>query len=213
MVKKASSTFCAFFALVSRNGIDRLSANALAVSCDTALLSVMSLLLPTRSLHVPSVAYLFTSFSQSLTWSKDSYTEDDAIKDPNSNVRAKLELARKMYSAATYLARDVINHDDTVCSTVIRARDRSESLLSCRIPLETSQHPSAFTFCLTNANKSMATSDRDLQSGASQSCCRSSQCETAVMNIYATICSCQNPFVALFRLSVSPIHVQSPRQW
>ncbi|CCI41725.1 unnamed protein product [Albugo candida] len=67
IVRKASSTFCAFLALVSRNGMDRLSANAFAVSYDTARFSAISLLFPTNSLHVPSLAYRFTSFSQSFT--------------------------------------------------------------------------------------------------------------------------------------------------
>ena len=73
MVKKACSTLEAFFADVSRNGIPRLSANSysilvifhphhwpeyltLAVVYSTTFLSVISDLLPTKSLLTPSVA-------------------------------------------------------------------------------------------------------------------------------------------------------------
>lgn len=79
MVKKACSTLLAFFAEVSRKGMPRLSANSYRAShqylpselalrfhsyavrtfatvYSTTFLSVISLLLPTRSLFTPSVA-------------------------------------------------------------------------------------------------------------------------------------------------------------
>ena len=44
----------------------------------------------------------------------------------------------------TYLTGDIIYHDDTVCSTVIRTRDRPKSLLPCRVPLS---HTKRVKFC------------------------------------------------------------------
>eukprot|EP00619_Florenciella_sp_RCC1007_P021634 CAMPEP_0205946668 /NCGR_PEP_ID=MMETSP1325-20131115/69168_1 /ASSEMBLY_ACC=CAM_ASM_000708 /TAXON_ID=236786 /ORGANISM="Florenciella sp., Strain RCC1007" /LENGTH=136 /DNA_ID=CAMNT_0053317757 /DNA_START=82 /DNA_END=492 /DNA_ORIENTATION=+ len=72
MVRNAVSTFSAFFALVSRKGIFSFSAYALASSLDTVR-SSLSLLFPTNSLHVPSLAYRFTSVSQSATWLNESW--------------------------------------------------------------------------------------------------------------------------------------------
>jgi hypothetical protein len=53
---KACSTLVAFLALVSMKGMPISSANALAVSDDTTLLAVRSLLFPTRSLFTLSLA-------------------------------------------------------------------------------------------------------------------------------------------------------------
>mmetsp|Transcript_20605 Transcript_20605/g.53256 ORF Transcript_20605/g.53256 Transcript_20605/m.53256 type:complete len:257 (+) Transcript_20605:155-925(+) len=69
---KASSTFVAFFALVSRNGILTVFANSLAVSVSTWRLLVRSHLLPTSSLLTFSDAYRSISCSQVLTCSNVS---------------------------------------------------------------------------------------------------------------------------------------------
>ncbi len=91
MVKKACSTFVAFFAEVSKKGMFSWSANSYEttgqgtpVICDslptfatpysTTFLLVKSDLLPTSSLLTPSDAYRSISWSHCLTFVKESIT-------------------------------------------------------------------------------------------------------------------------------------------
>ena len=122
MVKKACSTLVADLAEVSRNGMLSPSAYSLATVYSTTFLSVMSDLLPTSSLLTPSVAYRSISCSHALTLRNVSATRQFC----------SIHWTRKLLLT---LVGDIVNHDDTVRSPVVRGCDCPETFLACGIPL------------------------------------------------------------------------------
>lgn len=72
MVRKASSTFKVYFALVSMKGMPNYSANSLPSAVETCLCTSISHLLPTRILQTPWTEYFSISWIHVLTFSKVS---------------------------------------------------------------------------------------------------------------------------------------------
>lgn len=127
MVKKACSTFVALLADVSKKGIESPSANSFATVYSTTFLSAMSLLLPTSSLFTPSVAYRSISCSHCLTFAKVSHLHQRRFC-------AYGRMDRSPGKRPTLIC-NVVYDDNSMCSSVVRRRNRPESLLTGGVPL------------------------------------------------------------------------------